>query len=564
LMAGRQSGESLRLLRLIYRGGSACGASDSALVDRFVRSSGEPAEAAFAVLVERHGAMVLRVCRQVLRDSHEAEDAFQATFLVLARSAPSIRQRESLASWLHGIALRCAARLKVARARRRAMEAIAAERFAARQVVESPPTAHHTELHEEIARLREVYRAPIVLCYLQGLTYAEAADQLRWPLGTLKVRLSRARALLRRRLARLGLTPGVDVVVTVNVYPIVPRPEGDPIAAAKAIGRVTRGIPPSCSAVSNSVTTIATEVLRPMRLVKLKFAVAAGLSVAFALAVGGWHSAASQDPAAPQQTRSAEQRGPGHAEQDPLADVLVPWAVLQEVAAHAGHGEFLMYALDEAGNRVLDPEAKPGQPAQLGGIQYKEVATARSWVVVTGVVQHGKLRQRAATALRPGQGRSALPVPRKTAYRRVEIERQERALPGAWTDWEPVDEEKNDLVLLNIPEAVEERTPSEVRVDALVDHLPWLKSGKWEGIDVERLVSPDAALIPVPAGAPPAAKELGPPELMIRSIDFTVTPNRSYRYRARVVLENPAGRGRHTELLCPWSRPTAEVRVPSP
>ncbi len=162
-----------------------------------MRRRDETAEAAFAALVDRHGAMVLRVCRQVLGDEHEAQDASQATFLVLARRAGSIGRRESVASWLHGVALRVAARARLAASRRRARERRGGERMAARRVVEIEIGADESQerwakLHDELGRLPDSFREPLVLCYLEGLTQEQAAAQLRCPLGTVQSRLAQA------------------------------------------------------------------------------------------------------------------------------------------------------------------------------------------------------------------------------------------------------------------------------------------------------------------------------------------------------------------------------------
>jgi RNA polymerase sigma factor (sigma-70 family) len=141
----------------------------------------------------------------VLGDAAEVEDAFQATFLVLVRRAGGIRQRELLAAWLYGVAQRVSARVRALSARRRAREgqAVAVEEVEA--VRDEPDADLQPLLHEEIDRLPPPYRRPVVLCYLQGKTNAEAARELRCPAGTLKGRLSRARRLLRARLSRRGL-----------------------------------------------------------------------------------------------------------------------------------------------------------------------------------------------------------------------------------------------------------------------------------------------------------------------------------------------------------------------
>ncbi len=186
--------------------------SDAQLVDRFVARRDEAAEAAFEELVNRHGPMVLRVCRSVLHCEHDAEDAFQAVFLVLANRASSIRGSGSVASWLFGVAQRVANRSKRSAARRNALNQLVAGRTSESYL----PAEYDPDweiLHEEIAGLPEQLRAPVVLCCLQGLTYAAAAHQLALSEMAVRGRLARARDRLRQRLTGRGVTvPGGLVV----------------------------------------------------------------------------------------------------------------------------------------------------------------------------------------------------------------------------------------------------------------------------------------------------------------------------------------------------------------
>ena len=198
--------EVLTGLNALTHVGVAVNLSDAQLLDRFLVRGGEGAEAAFEVLVARHGPMVLNVCSNVLRDSNDAQDAFQATFLVLASRAGSIRQSDALAGWLLGVARRVAVRSRMDLARRRANEGRAAEMKAdlKHDRAESWP-----ELHEEIDRLPQRYREPVVLCYLEGLSTDAAALRLGCPKGTVLSRLSRARERLQGRLTRRGLAPSL-------------------------------------------------------------------------------------------------------------------------------------------------------------------------------------------------------------------------------------------------------------------------------------------------------------------------------------------------------------------
>ncbi len=174
--------------------------TDGQLLERFVARGDE---VAFQALLDRHGAMVLGVCRAVLGDPHEAQDACQATFLVLLRHARSIRRTDSVAAWLHGVARRVAARAKRQAARRRVV-GVRRDRTRSRPGM---PDSEWLELHDEIERLPEKYRSPIVLCGLESYTHEEAARQLGWPVGTVKVRLMRGRNRLRDRLIRRGFVP---------------------------------------------------------------------------------------------------------------------------------------------------------------------------------------------------------------------------------------------------------------------------------------------------------------------------------------------------------------------
>src|SRR5262245_2679596 len=176
--------------------------SDRDLLNRFLKDRDE---AAVTVLVERHGLMVLGICRRVLGHAQDAEDACQAAFLVLVRKAASVRKKESLASWLHGVAFHVATNLKRDRARRRNRDSAVAKASCEAAAEDVTWREVQLALDEELARLPERFRAPLVLCYLEGKTRDEAAQQLRWTLSTLRGRLERGRELLGARLARRGL-----------------------------------------------------------------------------------------------------------------------------------------------------------------------------------------------------------------------------------------------------------------------------------------------------------------------------------------------------------------------
>jgi RNA polymerase sigma factor (sigma-70 family) len=173
--------------------------TDGRLLKRF---ASQQDQAAFAALVRRHGPMVLAVCRRVLGNAHDADDAFQATFLVLVRKAGAIARPELLANWLYGVAYRVAVKARANAARRSKHEQRAPVKACVDPVAEATGREVHAVLDAELRHLPEQYRAPLVLCYLEGKTNAEAACMLGWPTGSISGRLARARELLRMRLVR--------------------------------------------------------------------------------------------------------------------------------------------------------------------------------------------------------------------------------------------------------------------------------------------------------------------------------------------------------------------------
>lgn len=190
--------------------------SDGQLLERFV---GRRDEAAFETLVRRHGPMVQRVCRRVLNDAHAAEDAFQATFLVLARKAQAIRNRSSVGGWLYEVAYHLAVRARADAARRVRRERQAPNMPYTETVSAEEGREVYAVLDEELHRLPEKYRSPLVLCYLEGKSNIQAARELGWPTGSISSRLERARELLRDRLAGRGIalsTGGVAALLMEN------------------------------------------------------------------------------------------------------------------------------------------------------------------------------------------------------------------------------------------------------------------------------------------------------------------------------------------------------------
>jgi RNA polymerase sigma factor (sigma-70 family) len=209
-MSALQLDTFLRHLRRVVGPGTDTGLTDAQLLGRFLSDRDE---AAFEVLVWRHGPMVLGVCGRVLRAEADTEDAFQATFLTLLRKAGSISKRQSVGSWLHQVAFRVALAARAGTARRAARETAGVAELAAPAVPEQPSADLRRVLDEEVGRLPEKYRTPFVLCHLEGRSNREAAEQLGCPVGTVAARLSRARRRLRVRLTRRGVTLSAGVVV---------------------------------------------------------------------------------------------------------------------------------------------------------------------------------------------------------------------------------------------------------------------------------------------------------------------------------------------------------------
>ncbi|MFN4261167.1 MAG: sigma-70 family RNA polymerase sigma factor [Gemmataceae bacterium] len=267
------------------RAALAVDASDGQLLERFVATR---EEAAFGVLLDRHGPMVWSVCRR-WAGHHDAEDAFQATFLVLARRASSIRRRESLGSWLYGVAYRSAIRARQ-KSSRRPEQATNAEpgadpaRTAADQEVRQI-------LDEEIDRLPEKYRAPVVLHYLEGRSKHETARQLGWSEGTVSGRLARARELLRRRLDCRGLA--------MHEESLSPDTPAAPRAVCQATAWAVLG---RLGGPSPSALALCEEVVRHMFLTRLKIATVSMLVLSVTVLGGSWgmyRLLAAQAPANP-------------------------------------------------------------------------------------------------------------------------------------------------------------------------------------------------------------------------------------------------------------------------
>jgi RNA polymerase sigma factor (sigma-70 family) len=277
-MPREQTPSLLDPIRRLIGGEGGCALTDAELLEKFAATADATS---FEALIWRHGAMVLGLCRRILRDQHEAEDAFQATFLVFARKASSIGHREAVGCWLYKVAYRIALRLRAA-ANKRPTTGEPAEELPAPEPMEDADWRDlRPVLDEEIARLPEKYRAAFVLCYLEGRTNEEAAAQLGCPHGTILSRLSRGREWLRTRLTRRGVAlTAASLTLTLSrnavsaAVPVVLTRSTINAAVPFAAGKAATEL------VSTTVAALTDGVLRTMILTKVTIAATALLSLA--------------------------------------------------------------------------------------------------------------------------------------------------------------------------------------------------------------------------------------------------------------------------------------------
>jgi RNA polymerase sigma factor (sigma-70 family) len=345
-MSEEQLTPILRHLRRHFPGAGFHTLTDRQLLERFARHQDETA---FAALVHRHGPMVQSVCRRVLRRAEDAEDAFQATFLVLARKAAGVPWREAVDRWLYQVAYRLAAEARTRNARRDALEKQAAQRL-------GPAGAEPEGLREVCAVLDEVlqglparYQEPLVLCYLQGLTRDQAAGRLGWSLRTLERRLAQGRERLRQILTRRGvtlsaallagaLTPTTEAAVSIPLVTATVRAAVSFVAREAELPGV---VPATAAALANSALCGTVGVrTRIVALLALLLALAAGGLGVFAAVPRGAQPAQTSRTGLPAVRESAE---PPHAgeilppRQDRLGDPLPPGAVARMGSSRLRH-----------------------------------------------------------------------------------------------------------------------------------------------------------------------------------------------------------------------------------
>jgi RNA polymerase sigma factor (sigma-70 family) len=349
-MADAPMGIALQQIHRLFDEGTIAGLPDGQLLERFVARGDE---AAFRGLVGRHGPMVLGTCRAVLRDPNDVEDAFQATFLVLICKARSIRGGDALGTWLHRVAHRIALQAGAEAARRRTCERMAGELLDRGRPRDEPGDDTRQVLHEELARLSEKYRLPLLLCDLEGKSYAQAAMELNWGEATVRRRLAGARDLLRRRLVRRGVTLSVGVLAAnLGLSALANVPPAWVEATVKAAGsmsttaaRIAIG-----DVVSTTAADLARKLLNTMYLTKLK---SLGASTFLLIALGGiaWGLGITrQDEGGVRQT-DRMQRTPSASTATPSPPHAERPADSQEPLTYWG--------------RVLDPSGKPFRGARL-------------------------------------------------------------------------------------------------------------------------------------------------------------------------------------------------------
>ncbi len=355
MRGGQQS--FMQHISTLFDAGAVGEQTDRDLLRVFTERDRTAAELAFTVLVKRHGPMVFRACRAIVRDPHAAEDAFQATFLVLARKAPGLWVRGSLGPWLLSVARRVAWCARTGTSRQRAHERALDE-------LAEPATEDRTWddrdaiLHEELGRLPEKYKMAVVLCDLEGLTQEQAARHLGWPDGTVRSRLARGRERLRGRLTRRGVAPmavtlGQSRLIDLTTASMVEMTVGAALRAASAEAAVG----PAASAIA-----LTEGVLRIMFWTKVKiatFIAMTGVMLSGAVLLAHAAMAHPQRPAPPAQQQL-------RAEVNPVANTAAP-SPFESVSAEL---EAIGKARIDVAEKLRDGALKRWQGGELSLVEY--------------------------------------------------------------------------------------------------------------------------------------------------------------------------------------------------
>ncbi|MBI3410864.1 MAG: sigma-70 family RNA polymerase sigma factor [Planctomycetes bacterium] len=339
----------MRHLRRVLRPREIERTTDGKLLTDFLRHRDE---GAFETIVRRHGGLVMGVCRRVLANTHDAEDAFQATFLVLIRKASSLASPDLLANWLYGVAYNTALKARAWTAKRRRREqhlthlpdTEAAERNADERDLwnDLQPL-----LDQELSRLPDKYRVPIVLCDLEGKSRRQAAQRIGCPEGTVSGRLARARAMLAKRLTRRGLAlaGGSLAFVLAENASAASVPSSVVITIVKAAGLHAAGQAATASMVSTKVAALAEGVLKSMMLTKCKIATAV-LFIAAALGFSGhgFLQALADEPTQPIAKQEPQEPNGKPAQDDDVGKLTLPQGPMPTQA---------LVSLDDAGQLVV-------------------------------------------------------------------------------------------------------------------------------------------------------------------------------------------------------------------
>jgi RNA polymerase sigma factor (sigma-70 family) len=388
---------------------AAGGLSDAELLRHFL---GEGDETAFTALVQRHGAMVWQVCLSALGQREDAEDVFQATFLVLARKAGSVRKQESLACWLHSVAFCLARKVRGRNLRRRTNAAEALDGVAARPMEDLTWRELRQVLHEELGRLPEKNRLPLLLCHLEGRTQDEAARALGWSLGQLRGRLLRGRELLRRRLARRGLAPSVPLLAAALFPGEADATPPEPLVGA--LGQSLAALARHETAPAAGPLALADRFIRESALFWKKVAVTVVVCLAPLLGILGL--LAHQPASVPRSPQSADKapavklalaqdgKGQGQVLKDQLGDVLPADALLRlgtlrfrsggviHTLAFAGDGKSLLCSGWNKGICRWDPqtgaELEPWTGSEKG---FLDAAVSADGKILVGGTVDGNL-----------------------------------------------------------------------------------------------------------------------------------------------------------------------------
>src|SRR5262245_32475426 len=336
-MASARTHPLLRFLRGIAASPPPGEDPDRQLLRRFVAAADE---GAFRALVQRYGPLVLGVCTRVLDSEHDAEDAFQATFLVLVRKAGSIRAPERLGPWLYGVAYRTALKAKAAGSKRRRLEKPLAD-LACATVADDPARRDlRPVLDEEVGRLPRKYREPFVLCYVEGMTNEQAARVLGCPPGTVFSRLAWARERLRRALSRRGLVLAAGALATA-----LPRGQAQAAVPAPLVASTSdaamafaAGTAAAAGRMPAPAAALARGVLRAMLMTRLKLTAAVLLAVG--VAGGAGVAPASPAPAEDRAQPAANGAGKARTDQDRL------------------RGTWVVVAVEDGGKKIPEDEIK--------------------------------------------------------------------------------------------------------------------------------------------------------------------------------------------------------------